>query len=252
MFRAMELGGQVIAPLALILALAEVAAKSTAVRFCARLYIPALAIVAVVVLALDQLAQATFTKAWPDPAVFYGTPPNYVLEFAVGPVTAIVVAVIAVGDRRTPVRPARLECAAPGPADGRQPPPCCWPIRRWPSSSPTKPRSTCPSAHRCSRWLCTAAAALTWLAGARIGQLRPALAGARGQSRPAPSSRPGPTTARPDRSDFRRFEPATDGGVYRGGGLYRPDPPGRTGASGYERDHDEAGLGWQDDRPGGD
>ncbi len=48
MFRAMELGGQVLAPLALILGLSEVAAKSTAVRFCARLYIPALAIVAVV------------------------------------------------------------------------------------------------------------------------------------------------------------------------------------------------------------
>ena len=49
MFRAMELGGQVIAPLALILALSEVAAKSTAARFCARLYIPALGVVAVVV-----------------------------------------------------------------------------------------------------------------------------------------------------------------------------------------------------------
>src|SRR5580704_4659937 len=57
MFRAMELGGQVIAPLALILGLSEIAARSGAVRFCARLYIPALALVAVVVLALDQLAQ---------------------------------------------------------------------------------------------------------------------------------------------------------------------------------------------------
>src|SRR6266481_66610 len=89
MFRAMELGGQVIAPLALILALSEVGARSTPVRFCARLYIPALGLVALVVLSLDQLAQTTFSKAWPDPAVFYGTPPNYVLEFAVGPVTAL-------------------------------------------------------------------------------------------------------------------------------------------------------------------
>ena len=37
MFRAMELGGQVIAPLALVLALAEVGARSAPVRFCARL-----------------------------------------------------------------------------------------------------------------------------------------------------------------------------------------------------------------------
>src|SRR5215469_5593484 len=71
MFRGMELGGQVIAPLALALAMSEVAASKAAVRFCARLYIPALAVVAVVVLSMDQLAQATFTKAWPDPSVVY-------------------------------------------------------------------------------------------------------------------------------------------------------------------------------------
>src|SRR5271165_6008184 len=90
MFRAMELGGQVIAPLALILGLSEIAAKSGAARFCARLYIPAVGLVAVVVLTLDQLAQTTFTKAWPDPAVVYQTPPNYVLEFVIGPATVLV------------------------------------------------------------------------------------------------------------------------------------------------------------------
>jgi quinol monooxygenase YgiN len=96
MFRAMELGGQVIAPLALILALSEVAARGLAARFCARVYIPALAIVAVVVLTLDQLASVTFTKAWPDPAVFYEAPPKYVLMFAIAPVT-VLVTLIAVG-----------------------------------------------------------------------------------------------------------------------------------------------------------
>src|SRR5260370_5581539 len=45
-FRAMELGGQVIAPLALTLGLCEVAAKSMAARVCARLYLPSLALVA--------------------------------------------------------------------------------------------------------------------------------------------------------------------------------------------------------------
>src|SRR5258708_4253942 len=88
LFRAMELGGQVIAPLALTLGLCEVAAKSMAARFCARLYIPSLALVAMVVLVLDQLAPTAFTKAWPDPAVYYQAPPDYVLMFAIGPVTA--------------------------------------------------------------------------------------------------------------------------------------------------------------------
>jgi quinol monooxygenase YgiN/type IV secretory pathway VirB2 component (pilin) len=101
MFRAMELGAQVIAPLALVLALSEVAGRSLAVRFCARVYIPAVAIVAFVVLSLDQLASTAFTKAWPDPAVFYETPPRWVLMFAIGPITALiaVVAIVTVGRR---------------------------------------------------------------------------------------------------------------------------------------------------------
>jgi quinol monooxygenase YgiN len=96
MFRAMELGGQVIAPLAVVLGMTEVAAKGLAARFCARLYLPALAIVAVVILTLDQLASVHFTKNWPSPAVYYGQPPGYVLMFGIGPVTALV-ALIAFG-----------------------------------------------------------------------------------------------------------------------------------------------------------
>src|SRR5215472_14050820 len=53
-FRTMELGGQVIAPLAFVVALWDVAGRSGAARFCARLYVGALGIIAVVVLALDQ------------------------------------------------------------------------------------------------------------------------------------------------------------------------------------------------------
>jgi hypothetical protein len=96
MFRAMELGGQVIAPLAVVLGMSEVAARGLAAKFCARIYLPALAIVALVVLTLDQLSDVKFTKSWPNPAVYYQTPPNYVLMFAVGPVTALV-ALIAAG-----------------------------------------------------------------------------------------------------------------------------------------------------------
>ncbi|HSZ49429.1 MAG TPA: antibiotic biosynthesis monooxygenase [Streptosporangiaceae bacterium] len=96
MFRAMELGAQVIAPMALILALSEVAGRGLGARFCARVYIPALAFITGFVLILDQLADVAFKKTWPDPAVYYQLPPNYALEFAIGPVTALI-AVIAVG-----------------------------------------------------------------------------------------------------------------------------------------------------------
>lgn len=96
MFRAMEIGGQVVAPLAVILGMSEVAASSAVARFCARLYIPALAIVAIVILALDPLATASFSKSWPNPSVFYQLPPGYLLMFAIGPVTALI-AVIATG-----------------------------------------------------------------------------------------------------------------------------------------------------------
>jgi len=170
-FRAMELGGQVIAPLALILALSEVAAKSAAARFCARLYIPALGVVAVVVLAMDQLAQVTFTKAWPDPAVFYQVPPNYVLMFAIGPATAIV-AIIAVGvvlarsgqPRWNALLPAQLMGGAAALL-------LAYPALAQLVAYLAKVHLPVGSAFAL---LCTAAAALVWLAGMRSGRVRPA------------------------------------------------------------------------------
>jgi quinol monooxygenase YgiN len=89
-FRAMELGGQVVAPMAFLAALAEVSARSALGRFCSRLYIGALGIVALVILALDQLTDARFSKSFPPAATFYQTPPNYVLMYAIGPLTALV------------------------------------------------------------------------------------------------------------------------------------------------------------------
>jgi quinol monooxygenase YgiN len=94
-FRAMAIGGLVIAPLAVILGLTEVASKGLAARFCARVYIAALAIVALVILVLDQLGSATFTKSWPNPHAYYQSPPNYML-YAVSVVT-VIIAAIAVG-----------------------------------------------------------------------------------------------------------------------------------------------------------
>ena len=94
-FRAMAIGGLVIAPLAVILGLTEVASKGLAARFCARLYIAALAIVAVVILVLDQLGNTTFTKSWPNPHAYYQSPPNYIL-YAISVVT-VIIAAVAVG-----------------------------------------------------------------------------------------------------------------------------------------------------------
>lgn len=87
-FRAMEVGGQVIAPLAFVVALWDVAGRSAAARFCVRLYVGALGIIALVVLALDQLTTTPFTKTWPPPFTYYQVPPNYVIMFVSGGVTA--------------------------------------------------------------------------------------------------------------------------------------------------------------------
>ena len=125
MFRAMELGGQVIAPLAVVAGLTEVSGRTVAVRFCARLYLPAIALVAIVILSLDQLSQAAFTKSWPNPAVFYQLPPAYVLMFVIGPVTALiaVIAVVTVQLRAQhpawrAARPAVLLAGGAGPGAG--------------------------------------------------------------------------------------------------------------------------------------
>ena len=234
MFRAMELGGQVIAPLALVLALAQVGARSTPVRFCARLYIPSLAIVAVVVLAMDQLAQTNFNKTWPNPAVFYGTPPNYVLEFAVGPATALValLAVWSVARRSgqpgwNSLLPAQLMGAAAAL------------LLAYPALAELAAyvaKIHLPLTASVFSLACAAAAALTWVAGARLGQVpMPSRSAREDDGFEAVRSYDGA-----DRTgDFARFEPATDGGVYRGDGLYRPGPESRTGGRGYERDYDD-------------
>jgi quinol monooxygenase YgiN len=238
MFRAMELGGQVIAPLALILALSEIAARSTAVRFLARLYIPTLGLIAVVVLALDQLAQTTFTKAWPDPAVFYQTPPNYVLEFAVGPITALV-ALIAVGVVMNrggqPAWNAVLPAQLLGGAAAL--------LLAYPALAELlayKEKIHLPVASAFAV-LGAAAAALTWLAGMRAGRVPLASRGLRDEDDWRHDA--------DERRDFGRFEPAADGGVYRGGGLYRPESPDRSGRR-YEYETDDADMGWGEDGPG--
>jgi quinol monooxygenase YgiN len=169
MFRAMEIGGQVIAPLALIMGLSEVAGRTLAARFCARVYIPAVAIVALVVLTLDQLASVRFTKQWPDPAVFYETPPKWVLMFAIGPITALIALIalyVAMHRSSQPawdaVLPAQL--AASGAAL----------LLAYPALALLLSYinfATLPTRHEFTI-CCAAATGLIWYSGVRIGRMR--------------------------------------------------------------------------------
>ena len=95
-FRVMETGGQVIAPMALIMGLSEAVARSIPGRFAGRLLIPAFTIIPLVVFITDPLGGTAFTKAWPAPATYYQLIPNKLLEFGLAPAT-VIVAVIAAG-----------------------------------------------------------------------------------------------------------------------------------------------------------
>jgi quinol monooxygenase YgiN len=95
-FRAMEIGAQVVAPLALALGLAEVAGKSIVTRFAVRLLLTALGIVSLVIFVTDPLSAAAFTKVWPTTTVYYQIVPNKLLEYVLAPAVAIV-ALVAIG-----------------------------------------------------------------------------------------------------------------------------------------------------------
>ncbi len=176
-FRGMELGAQVVAPLALIVALSEVAGRTLAARFCARVYIPAIGIVALVVLSLDQLASGAFSKAWPDPAVFFGIPPRWVLMFAIGPITALVavIAIITVGRRADKrgwdaVLPAQF-------AGGVAALLLAYPAL---AMLATYFKVTNLPVQHVFTLICAAAAVMTWFAGVHIGRMRIAVLQGRG------------------------------------------------------------------------
>lgn len=254
-FRAMELGGQVVAPMAFLAALAEVSARSTLGRFCSRLYIGALGIVAVVVLALDQLTTARFSKSFPPAATFYQTPPNYVLMYAIGPLTALVAVISMVMVLSRSSKPgwkdampgqlmggvAALALAYPGLAEF--------------ASHHIKAHIPLGSVFAI---ICTIAVVLGWLAGERSASLP--LAAMHGQTGEDDGDRRRDQAngyrggdgydraSRYDRADgpgrADRFASGSDrgeedgyadpryadsfnGGVYRGGGLYRPERTGR-------------------------
>ena len=256
-FRAMAIGGLVIAPLAVILGLTEVASKGLAARFCARLYIPALAIVAVVILVLDQLGSATFTKSWPNPHAYYQSPPNYML-YAVSVVT-VIIAAIAVGIVMARSGRPGLEPGQHPARRGRAWPPCCWPTRGLPCWPGTRPSRACrshglhpaardrggpallvrPEAQRSGRHR----AARPWWQR-RGGGARPRRCGARRASAPDGA---GPAVGtRPTRpSDFGRYD-----GRDEYDDRYRPEPvPERPRQGQPHPDDDAYEYGWDHARP---
>jgi quinol monooxygenase YgiN len=90
MFRAGQLGAQVVATLGLALGLAEVAASSLPVRFAARLAVSALGVVSLVILATDPLGTTAFSKAFPVASAHYQPIPNSLLMYVLAPFTALV------------------------------------------------------------------------------------------------------------------------------------------------------------------
>jgi quinol monooxygenase YgiN len=276
-FRAMELGGQVVAPMAFLAALAEVSARSALGRFCSRLYIGALGIVALVILALDQLTDARFSKSFPPAATFYQTPPNYVLMYAIGPLTALVAVISMLMVLSRSGRPgwkdavtgqlmggvAALALAYPGLAEF--------------ASHHIKAHIPLGSVFAI---LCTIAVVLGWLAGERSASLPLATMhgqagrddgradgdrrrdqangyrGGDGYDRPGRYDRAeGPGRADryagvPDRGEDDgysdpRYADSFGEGVYRGGGLYRPERPGRD-PRGADRPDSRAVAGYAD------
>jgi quinol monooxygenase YgiN len=273
-FRVMEVGAQLIAPLALIAGLAELAGRGVPARFAARLFIPALGFVALVILGTDPLSGTAFTKAWPAPAVYYQLIPNKLVEYGLAPVSLIVaiVLVIVVAVRSSSegqwraVLPAAAAAGAavvvlaiPGLGS---------------ALGVSLPLSSL------FAFLCLLAAGLVWYAGEAAGRVPLAAlrgdssghagAGHRGNghgdagrgsayrgggSRDAAhddrdGGRPGqdgwesrrPRDAGDQGDDFESYDDGSQG-VYRGAGLYRDEPAGaRTGGA---RPGEDTGYGWQ-------
>jgi quinol monooxygenase YgiN len=82
MFRAMELGAQAIAPLALCLGLVELIAWGLPGRFAMRLAVGAIGVIVLVILGTDPLTPSRqLSTSWPDPSKFYQLIPLGLIDF---------------------------------------------------------------------------------------------------------------------------------------------------------------------------
>ena len=93
MFRAVQIGAQMVAPLALAWGITEVAARSVPGRFMARLALSALFAVSAVILSIDPLAAQPFGLSWPAASVHYQFPSSELLVL----IAAVTVVIAVVG-----------------------------------------------------------------------------------------------------------------------------------------------------------
>ncbi|HEY1616764.1 MAG TPA: antibiotic biosynthesis monooxygenase, partial [Streptosporangiaceae bacterium] len=259
-FRAMEIGAQLIAPLALVMGLAEANGTSLITRFLSRLFLPCIGLVGLVIMGSDPLGSTSFSKSWPDPSTYYQVIPNkLVLGIGGGMAVIALIAVIvaaARSGRGGPWRALLLPVFAATVA--------VW-LLALPAVSPELGDLPLSSLFAI---FCLLAAGLTWLAGVRAEKVP--LAGLRGgradsaaddgydqagygdsgnqEAIGAPGDYQGSGYADaedswagqsgwPDRTGD--FEAYNDGGmgVYRGAGLYRDEPPrSQNGAADYPAD----------------
>ena len=251
-FRLMELGAQLIAPLALLMGLAELLGTTPIARFLSRLYLPALGLIALVILGTDPINQ-TYTKAWPSPSKYYQVIPDKLLEWGIGPIT-LLLAVVFLGLAMVRARNSRLWEGVILSAASAVGAVVVLDIALLTPEISKYGGVALPMASMFAP-LCLIAAALTWYAGRSVERVRLADLhdGADRARLPASEARDIPdardirdpwNTDRGGRhddldDDWDRgrhwddadqtgdFEAYDDGGqgVYRGGGLYRDEPP---------------------------
>jgi hypothetical protein len=224
-FRAVQLGAQLLAPMALAWALAEMTGKSVGARFAARLALGGMTMVGAVILASDPLSPVAFTSSWPAASVYYQLIPKGVLELvtAVTAVTAVLALIVAaVRARRYPgwrglLLAAAAAAAAIGATDGLRAP------------LPAKSGYVA---------VCLAAAALAWFAGARASRVR------------LDVLRLGAAGWDADNGEFAQYNEDTgEYGPYPGGPGYPAAEPGAAGHA-VQDEGDTSYTGWFRDDTG--
>jgi len=275
-FRLMELGAQVVAPIVLLMGLAELLGTTPIARFLARLYLPALGLIALIIMGTDPLnTAAPFSKAWPSPATHYQLIPNKLLEYGVGPVT-LILAVVFLGLAMVRARNSRqwesvilAAASAVGAVILLDIGILSAALSKYAGVSLPMTSVFAP--------LCLIAAALTWYAGVSVERmpldaLRDSVAGARDFGYDTMDARDlnrGGRRGDPRRDELDHdldhdewdrdaqwrepdqtgdFDAYDDGsqGVYRGGGLYRDEPP-RSRAAAVGVMGEDTGYGYQDE-----
>jgi quinol monooxygenase YgiN len=211
-FRAMELGAQVIAPLAVALGLSEMAARSSVTRFAARLLISAIAIVSLVIFATDPLSAVTFSKVWPPAGVYYQIVPNKLLDYVLAPATVIVALIAMITVAVRPARdPAWRDALAPAGAAG---------VAGLLLAVPGIAGLLSLHVTSGTRFvlLCIVAAAGTWFAGIQVGRL--SLEVLHEEAGDA-WERDGSWRAGPETGDFDPVAEDDEFGIYRSNGSRR-------------------------------